>query len=180
MTYDRTSQPEHDADSAARRTKRRYAHELYPHAEEWQTRPLAVEVPYLYARAVGLQTYGTGWMSLIDLRTPEGYRESGDRSEAYVMSGLLALMADALLQGMTGDEAWKWANDRAAGDNIGEWIWERAVHHGVDPNRIKPYPCGPEPEHHTHESEPDARGWRRCTRVYCPESDCPDCTEPAA
>ena len=27
-----------------RRTKRRYAHELYPHAEEGETRPLEVEV----------------------------------------------------------------------------------------------------------------------------------------
>ena len=37
-----------------RRTIRRYAHEMYPHAEEGETRALAVEVPYLYARAVGL------------------------------------------------------------------------------------------------------------------------------
>ena len=32
------------------RTKRRYAHELYPHAGEYEVRPLAVEVPYLYAQ----------------------------------------------------------------------------------------------------------------------------------
>jgi hypothetical protein len=29
-----------------RRTKRRYAHELYPHGEEGGTRSLEVEVPY--------------------------------------------------------------------------------------------------------------------------------------
>lgn len=33
-------------------TKRKYAHELYPHPAEGEVRPLAVEVPYLYARAV--------------------------------------------------------------------------------------------------------------------------------
>ena len=36
-----------------RRTKRRYAHELFPHPDECEVRPLAVEVPYLYARAIG-------------------------------------------------------------------------------------------------------------------------------
>ena len=44
-----------------RRTIRRYAHEMYPHAEEGETRALAVEVPYLYAKAVGLDVWGTGW-----------------------------------------------------------------------------------------------------------------------
>ena len=42
-------------------SKRRYAHELYPHAEDWQTRPLTVEVPYLYARAIGYSISGTSW-----------------------------------------------------------------------------------------------------------------------
>ena len=35
-----------------RRTIRRYAHEIYPHGNEGETRDLAVEVPYLYARAI--------------------------------------------------------------------------------------------------------------------------------
>lgn len=46
-----------------RRTKRRYAHELYPH-EEGTIRPLEVEVPYLYARALGLEIGGTSWLTV--------------------------------------------------------------------------------------------------------------------
>lgn len=42
-------------------TIRKYAHELYPHAAEGEVRPLAVEVPYLYARMVGLSPFDTGW-----------------------------------------------------------------------------------------------------------------------
>ena len=46
-----------------RRTKRRYAHELYPHAAEGDIRPLDVEVPYRIARAVGFDVQGTGWLN---------------------------------------------------------------------------------------------------------------------
>ena len=44
-----------------RRTIRRYAHEIYPHGSEGETRDLAVEVPYLYAQAIGLDVWGTSW-----------------------------------------------------------------------------------------------------------------------
>ena len=45
-----------------RRTKRRYAHELYPGPkDEWEIRPLTVEVPHRYARFLGLSSWGTGW-----------------------------------------------------------------------------------------------------------------------
>ena len=43
------------------RTIRRYAHEIYPHPEEWEVRPLEADVPYLYAIAIGLDLNGTGW-----------------------------------------------------------------------------------------------------------------------
>ncbi len=165
------------------RTKRRYAHELYPHADEWEVRPLAVEVPYLYARAIGWDVQGTSWLDHPE-RGTEAYkthlRETNDRLALMIGAGQRALIADALLQGLSGQDAWQWAEERCGADNLGEWIWERAVNYGVDPAAIKPYPCGAEPERHDHEAEPDARGWRTVTRVDGRESDCLDCCEPVA
>jgi hypothetical protein len=157
--------------SGERRTKRRYAHELYPHPAEGEVRELAVEVPYLYARAIGFDFEGTSWFAT----DPEGRRERVDRTLALIAARGRALFADALLQGLTGQEAWEWAESRNTPD--GEWIWERAHHYKVDPDAIKPYPCGPEPDHHDHYAEPDDRGWRVVTRVEGREADCPDCTE---
>ncbi|MFF1633952.1 hypothetical protein [Leifsonia sp. NPDC058248] len=157
--------------STTLRTKRRYAHELYPHPDEFEVRPLAVEVPYLYAQAIGYEVAGTGWF---DAQTPEGYRTAGDRTMALIRQRQLALIADALLQGMAGDEAWKWAAERE--DYEGGWISERAEVYGLDWAAIKPYPCGPEPDHHDHYGEPDSRGWRQVFRTAGKESECPDCT----
>lgn len=152
-----------------RRTKRRYAHELYPHADEWEIRPLAVEVPYLYARMVGLTVMDTGWMSV------EPRSAAGDRIGQYISAVQTALLADALAQGMTGDAAWEWVTSRTGDDN--EIAYDRAAHYGVPVDRIKPYPCGPDPDHHDHYSEPDARGWRTVITIAIPESACDECTE---
>lgn len=160
--------------AAARRTKRRYAHELYPHAEEREIRPLATEVPHLYARMVGLDVSGTSW---IDMREGDALKLSMERTLSLLDARRIALLGDALLQGLTGDEAWAWADQRSW-DETGEIAYERARHYGVEPDRIKPYPCGPEPDHHYHHAEPDAQGWRVATRVDGKESDCVDCTEP--
>lgn len=164
-----------DLGAIATRTKRRYAHELYPHPEEGEVRPLAVEVPYLYARAIGFDVQGTDWM---DDRTPEGYRRGGDRTRAMVDARGRALLADALLQGLAGDEAWQWAELRNSPEGV-EWVWQRAHHYGVDPDKIKPCPCNVEPGQHDHVGEPEPPfGWRTVTRVDGRESDCPDCCEP--
>lgn len=153
-----------------RRTKRRYAHELYPHADEWQARPLSTEVPYLYARFVGHAVHGTGWFAEIG-------PESVARTLAFIDSARIALLADALAQGMTGDEAWTWADQRVTDDM--EVAWERAIHHGVPIDRIKPYPCGPEPDHHEHLGAVHPRfGWRESIRIDGAESACDACTEP--
>jgi hypothetical protein len=77
---------------------------------------------------------------------------------------------------MTGATAWAWASERTGDDP--EWAYERAAHYGVTIAAIKPYPCGPEPDHHDHLGPVDAHGWRTATRIDCPESECPDCTEP--
>lgn len=153
-----------------RRTKRRYAHELYPHADECEVRPLAIEVPYLYARAIGFEVEGTGWFD-------HPGREAQDRTHHLIDARQIAFQADAMLQGLPSEEAWKWAAERAC-DESGEWAYERAAHYGVPCDDIKPYPCGPERDHHDHLGEPDARGSRIVTRAAGPESECLECTEP--
>lgn len=165
---------------STRRTKRRYAHELYPHPDEWEVRDLATDVPYLYARAQGLATMGTGWHDLFDLRTADGYRQANERTMAYISAAEIAFLADALHQGIAGQEAWVWAQERlAGGDSIGEWIYERATHYGVPIERIKPYPCGPDPTHHDHMvSTGDVMGHGIVTRIDVPEDECETCTEP--
>lgn len=154
-----------------RRTIRRYAHELYPHADEWEVRPLSVEVPYLLAQAVGSSVFGTGWMS-----DPASSR---DRLMDSIRTIDVALLADALHQGLTGDEAWTWAACGGDGQAQHQTAFERAVHYGVPVGQIRPYPCGPEPSHHEHAaSTGDVTGVGIITRVDCPESECGACTEP--
>lgn len=157
-----------------RRTKRRFAHELYPMADEGEVRPLSVEVPVLYASALGHEVWDTGWFDGI---RDDAYRqEAADRTVFLVQSRQVAFLADALAQGLTGDEAWAWAAEYAA-EESGELVWERAEHYGVRPEAIKPYPCGPTPTFHRHFSDQESRSGVT-TRVDGPEDACPDCTEP--
>ena len=156
-----------------RRTIRRYAHEIYPHGNEGETRDLAVDVPYLYARAIGLDVWGTSWND----RRAMGIERYLARTHELIAARREAFLADALLQGLAGQEAWEWADQRAW-DETGEWAYDRASHYGVPADRIKPYPCGPEPDHHDHmASTGDVTGYGLVTRVDCPESECPTCTE---
>ena len=161
------------------RTKRRYSHELYPHGEEGESRPLAVEVPYLYARAQGLEVEGTSWFDMLHPDQPADTRRlAAERTNQIVQAAQIALLADALLQGLTGQEAWDWASHRSVGDVLGEWIWDRGTHYGVDLLQIKPYPCGPEPTTHDHmASTGDVMGEGIITRIACRESECPTCAE---
>lgn len=152
-----------------RRTKRRYAHELYPHGEECVVRSLEVEVPYLYARAIGFEVKGTSWFE-------ERGRAAVDRTNQLIDARHIALLADAMHQGLTGQEAWAWAETRM--DESGEWIYGRAAHYGVKPELIKPYACGPEPDHHDHDEPIEGQKWLRVHRIQGKESECPDCTEP--
>ena len=122
-------------EEAQRRTKRRYAHELYPHGDEFEVRPLEVDVPYLYARAIGFDVWGTGWFKA----EPE---LRGARTGSLLDARHIALMADAMHQGLTGQEAWEWIETRMT-DESGELIGERAMHYGIEADKIKPYPCGP-------------------------------------
>lgn len=151
-----------------RRTKRRYAHELYPHGKEFEVRDLAVEVPYLYARAIGFDVCGTSWFEAVSEAT-------GTRTMQMLDARHIALMADAMHQGLSGQEAWEWAESRM--DESGEWTYERAAHYGVNPDLIKPYPCGPEPEHHDHNEPIEGSTWFEAHRITGKESECEDCTE---
>lgn len=155
---------------AERRTKRRFAHELYPPADEHEARPLAVEVPHLYARAIGLEIHGTSW-SIVEPR-----HGGGDRVMQLISARQIALLADAVNQGLTGDEAWQWASVRAS-DETGEWVRERAEVHGVPYENIKPYLCGPEVPRHNHVGPPNGHGFRTVS-VPGAESACLECTEP--
>lgn len=161
-----------ETEQATRRTKRRYAHELYPHAEEGETRPLAVEVPYSYARAVGFDIYGTGWSEM----EGEALKLAGQRTHVMQSARIIAYLADALHQGLSGEEAWAWADARSW-EYEGEILWERATHYGIPVDQIKPYPCGPEQSYHYHDSEPDERGRQQSTRIKTKESECAECTE---
>lgn len=158
-------------DPAGRRTKRRYAHELFPHAEEGEVRPLSVEVPYWYARMTGFRINGSGWQEAAP-------GVGGKRVEAFLDVTRISLLADALAQGMTGDEAWAWADERVTDDM--ECAWERAYEVlGEDvAESIKPYPCGAGSPWHEHRSEPDERGMRFITCIPIPEDECALCTEP--
>lgn len=160
-----------------RRTKRRYAHELFPHAEEGKARRLEVEVPYRIARAIGFDPQGTSWF---DMDTKEQRARTVERTMQHINESRLAMLAIALHKGLTGDDAWRWA-DEGMGDGEMWRIYESAPEYGVDIYAIKPYPCGPEPDHHDHLSEPHRRhGFeaRTVTRVEGKESDCAECTAP--
>lgn len=165
-----------------RRTKRRYASEIYPYADEWEVRPLSVEVPHRYAEMVGTAALWTGWFDLVSTY-PKGSPEASiaaqlsmSRIAQHLLSAEVACLADALSQGMTGDEAWSWAMTRVIDDM--ELAYERAAHYGIPFERIKPYPCGPEPDDHDHKGDPAPGGRHYVNRVNGKESECPDCTEP--
>lgn len=159
----------------ARRTKRRFAHELFPHAKEGEVRPLDVEVPYRIARAVGYDVAGTGWF---DAETREQGIRMAARTVQLMNEARITMLAMALHKGLSGDEAWRWA-DSGMGDGEMWRVYEEAAAYGVDVHAIKPYPCGPEPDYHDHLGEPSPRsGSRLVTRVPGRESECVECTEP--
>lgn len=156
-----------------RRTIRRYAHELYPHPEEGETRPLETEVKYLYAQWHGHNTFGGDWFKRTNSDDPATKRLAMDRISYLVRLQQLALTADALLQGLTGQAAWDWMVEHH--DVEGEVTYDRAMKYLSDEEleRIRPYPVLNSPDPHDH-VDPVTH---EVTRAEGIEEDCPDCTE---
>lgn len=165
------------------RTKRKFAHELYPHPAEGEVQPLHQAVPYLYAIARGMEVWETDWF---DLSRPEDQEADPERANLarrltvartieLIYARQCALHADALLQGLAGTDAWQWAEERM--DEEGGWIYERAIHYGVPVAMIKPYYVVAEPDYHRHFDDMETRSGV-VTRVSGPESECPVCCEP--
>lgn len=155
-------------------TRRKYADELFPEAEVdacGGSGKLSAELPYLYARAIGLEVHGTDWLDLHRNSDKAVQMLTVNRVEALDQARRIALLADAIFQGMTGQEAWDWADCRA--DEDGNEVRQRARHFGVDVAGIRPYPVLSEPDHHTHL---DPAGRQVLARVK--ESQCPQCCEP--
>ncbi|QLQ11148.1 MAG: hypothetical protein HZY75_13195 [Nocardioidaceae bacterium] len=159
-----------------RRTIRRYAHELYPHPDEWEVRPLEVEVPYLYARMVGLDMWNTDWFDLGNDPDKNTRRLAHDRTMLFIAAKEKALLADAIFQGITSGQAWEWAMSRAA-DEASEIAYERAAYYDVPIRQIKPYPILGERDHHYHDGERVGSGVVQVL-IKSKESECPVCTEP--
>ena len=154
------------------RTIRRFAHELYPPAEEWEVRPLEIEVPYLYAQFVGINTWGTNFYNA-------DAHDQIRRVQELTQITETALLADALHQGLTGDEAWRYAQAGGDGQAANEKAYERAEHYGIPIGRIKPYSIGPELTTHDHKSSTgDITGSGLVTVIDMPEDQCPTCCEP--
>lgn len=160
-----------------RRTKRRFAHELYPHPEEGEARDLAVDARYLLAMAIGTQV-DREWHDLVS-EGGESARLASDRTMLHLATCDIAFLAVALADGRSGQDAWDWAR-RARGDEYDELIYEAAERYGVDWDTIKPYPIRSEPDTHEHWTERNAHGSRTLLdyRVLGKESDCDECTEP--
>lgn len=162
----------------ARRTKRRYAYELYPHREDSESRSLAVDVPYQIANAIGMSSGTREWHELID-QGGDAAQAAVNRTVQFLEACHVALLAVALHEGLSGQQAWDEAT-RWAGDEAGEMLWDAAQQYGVPLNDIKPYPIRGEASTHEHWSQETASGWREAIdlRVSGPESECDECTEP--
>lgn len=159
-----------------RKTRRKYAHELYPLAKEGEVRPLSVEVPCQYALAMGFEVEDTDWFDLVHGSDAEKALAFA-RTDRLVDQRMHAFLLDALVQGMSGQEAFAWASERAD-DETGEIAWERAVHYGVRVDEIRPYPVLAEAHRHRHWTPRDAHGCKVFIEtVQIPESECPECTD---
>lgn len=112
-------------------SEKKYAHEIIPHPEEGEAKPLDYLVRYHYAQA-------QGW----HLAFAEVLDEPGPRFDLalsqYLHHAHLGFLHDALHQGWAGQAAVDWVADRNHSESA-EWVWERAIECGLSPDEIKPY-----------------------------------------
>lgn len=161
------------SDTVKRRTIRRYAHEVFPHPQEGEVRDLETEVKYLYAQWLGHELFGTDWFTLGDSDDPVKRRLTGLRTAHFIRLQQLALTADALHRGLTGQAAWEWVVKHH--DPESEVTYDCAAKYLTDAEmeRIKPYPVLEEIEPHEHVN----RTTRIVTYAEGKESNCDECTE---
>lgn len=109
-------------------TDLKYAHEIVPHPEEGEVVDLPILVRYHYTQA---QAWHLSFAESIN----------GDFDfplSQYLGHAHLAFLHDALLQGLSGQEAADWASVRHHSESA-ELVWERADHYGINPDQIRPY-----------------------------------------
>ena len=112
-------------------TEKKYAHEIMPHPEEGEAKPLDYLVRYHYAQAMAWH------LTFADVLDSPGPRFDLALSQ-YLHHAHLGFLHDALRQGMDGQEAVGWVADRNHSESV-EWVWERAVACDLNPDEIKAY-----------------------------------------
>ena len=111
------------------KTTKKYAHEIVPHLDEGETKPLDYLVRYHYAQA---QAWHLSFAEAIN---------SGDFDfplSQYLGHAHLAFLHDSLAQGMSGQEAADWASERTHSESC-ELVWERANACGLPVDEIGAY-----------------------------------------
>jgi hypothetical protein len=104
----------------------KYAHEIARHPGEGEAFPLDDLARYHYAQA-------HAWYLAMD-----GGSDFSLALTKYLGHSHLALLHDALAQGLSGQVAADWASVRHHSESA-ELVWERAVIYGLDPTEIRPY-----------------------------------------
>lgn len=105
----------------------RYASEVVP--EPGDDASLLDLTRYHVARALGF------WRGFMDAPI----ERVGDRTLVVVAQSQVALLLVALHDGLSGEEAARWAFDRCHDGDAGEWLWAAGERLGIDPNSIKGY-----------------------------------------
>lgn len=100
-----------------------FAHELYPPFKAGEHPPLSAQVPWLYARAVGLSS--GGWQGKARMR---------QRQDA----AFVAILADMRLRGVDERDALRWASDFSTAKRQ-EFVRLRAKAYGVPVEQIRTY-----------------------------------------
>jgi hypothetical protein len=113
--------------------EKKYAHEIEPHPEEGEAVPLDRLVRYHYAQA---QAWHLAFAEAIS--GDIGTAEFDFPLSRYLGHSHLAFLHDALLQGLSGQEAADWASVRHHSESA-ELVWERGVAYGLNPDAIRPY-----------------------------------------
>lgn len=123
----------------------KYAHEIVPHPDEGESRPLGTVVRYHYAQALAWHLAFAEVIRVGEL----GPRLDFALSQ-YLSHTHLAFLHDALAQGLADQGAADWAAVRIHPESP-ELVWERAVHYGLDPDEIRAYETTREAKGDNHE-----------------------------